>query len=163
MAFLEDALIDEMTIVPGRYSLYEPESKQGVNSLEYMVLDSQALQHLEIVESTSGKVQGSILHFIDHCKTQFGKRQLKRWLLSPLLNADKINSRYDAIEDLMCWQHETDVLRARLSKLPDLEKLLAKIFTYSIKHKVKAIYFEDVSLAKMKEFRTLLNCFSGFN
>ena len=50
-------------------------------------------------------------------------------------------------------------MRSRLSKLPDLEKLLAKIFTYSIKHHVKAIYFEDVSLQKMKEFRTLLTCF----
>ena len=50
-------------------------------------------------------------------------------------------------------------MRARLQKLPDLEKLLARIFTYSIKHSVKAIYFEDVSLIKMKEFRTLLNCF----
>ena len=50
------------------------------------------------------------------------------------------------------------MLRARLGKLPDLEKLMAKIFTYSIKHSVKAIYFQDVSLARMKEFRTLLNC-----
>jgi len=41
-----------------------------------------------------------------------------------------------------------------------LEKLLAKIFTYSIKHKVKAVYFEDVSLQKMREFRQLLSCFS---
>ena len=52
-------------------------------------------------------------------------------------------------------------MRAKLGKLPDLEKLLAKIFTYSIKHKVKAIYFEDVSLMKMKEFRTLLKVFKG--
>jgi hypothetical protein len=37
-----------------------------------------------------------------------------------------------------------------------MERLLAKIFTYSIRHKVKAIYFEDVSLVKMKEFRQLL-------
>ena len=44
----------------------------------------------------------------------------------------------------------------KFAKLPDLERLLAKIFAYSIKHKVKAIYFEDVSLVKMKEFRTLL-------
>ena len=50
-----------------------------------------------------------------------------------------------------------------MSKLPDLEKLLAKIFTYSIKHSVKAIYFEDVSLQKMKEFRLLLNSFKGLN
>lgn len=60
---------------------------------------------------------------------------------------------------MISFQHETDVLRARLGKLPDLEKLLAKIFTYSIKHSVKAIYFEDVSLQKMKEFRLLLNTF----
>lgn len=59
----------------------------------------------------------------------------------------------------MTFQSETDILRARLNKLPDLEKLLAKIFTYSIKHSVKAIYFEDVSLSKMKEFRTLLLSF----
>ena len=52
-------------------------------------------------------------------------------------------------------------MRARLGKLPDLEKLLAKIFTYSIKHSVKAIYFEDVSLQKMKEFRTLITCFKN--
>jgi hypothetical protein len=40
--------------------------------------------------------------------------------------------------------------------LPDLEKLIARIFTYSIKHKINAIYFEDVSLSKLKEFRLLL-------
>jgi DNA mismatch repair ATPase MutS len=79
--------------------------------------------------------------------------------MSPLLSIQKIESRLNAIEELMSFQHETDVLRARLGKLPDLEKLLAKIFTYSIKHSVKAIYFEDVSLQKMKEFRSLLLCF----
>jgi len=81
--------------------------------------------------------------------------------MAPLMNIDRINARYDAIEDMIEHQHETDVLRARLAKLPDLEKLLAKIFTYSIKHKVKAIYFEDVSLTKMKEFRQLLTCFDN--
>lgn len=54
-------------------------------------------------------------------------------------------------------------MRARFSKLPDLEKLLAKIFTYSVKHSVKAIYFEDVNLAKMKDFRTLQLFFKEFS
>ena len=49
-----------------------------------------------------------------------------------------------------------ELVRNRLVRLPDIEKLLAKIFTYSIKQRVKAIYFEDVSLLKMKEFRMLL-------
>ena len=81
--------------------------------------------------------------------------------MAPLMSIERIEARLDAITDLICFQSETDQLRARMAKLPDLEKLLAKIFTYSIKHSVKAIYFEDVSLQKMKEFRTLLNCFAG--
>ena len=80
-----------------------------------------------------------------------------------MTNIEKIEARLDAITDLMTFQSETDILRARLKKLPDLEKLLAKIFTYSIKHSVKAIYFEDVSLQKMKEFRTLINCFKNID
>ena len=81
--------------------------------------------------------------------------------MAPLLDVDRIEARLDAIEDLLVNQHEADELRAKLGKMPDLEKLLAKIFTYSIKHKVKAIYFEDVSLIKMKEFRSLLKCLGG--
>lgn len=81
--------------------------------------------------------------------------------MAPLTSIDKIEARLDAITDLMTFQSETDSMRARFAKLPDLEKLLAKIFTYSIKHSVKAIYFEDVSLQKMKEFRTLLMCFKN--
>ena len=80
--------------------------------------------------------------------------------MAPLLKTEKIEARLDAVEDMIQHQSETDMLRANMGKLPDLEKLLAKIFTYSIKHSVKAIYFEDVSLQKMRDFRTLLNAFN---
>lgn len=60
-------------------------------------------------------------------------------------------------------QYETDVFRSKVAKLPDLEKLLAKIYTYSIKHRVKAIYFENVSLMKLREFRILIKNFKGLN
>jgi len=106
-------------------------------------------------------VEGSLFHYVDNCKTSFGKRQLKRWLLSPLMNIEKINQRLDSIEDLIDNQYETDVFRSKLGKLPDLEKLLAKLYTYSVKHKVKAIYFENVSLIKLREFRTVLRHFKG--
>ena len=33
IAFLTDALIDEQTIVPGKYEIYEPEAKQGTRGL----------------------------------------------------------------------------------------------------------------------------------
>lgn len=59
----------------------------------------------------------------------------------------------------MLHEHATCRMRTSLKKLPDLEKLLAKLFTFSIKHSVEAIYFEDVSLAKLREFRQVLECF----
>lgn len=152
MAFLEESLLSDMTLTTGEFLLYTPETQ---THLDYMVLDSQALQHLEVVESSSGKVEGSLFHFVDHCKTGFGKRQLRRWLLSPLTDIKRLNERLDAVEDLMEHQFESDVLRSKLAKLPDLEKLVAKLYTYSVKHKVKAIYFENVSLIKMREFKQL--------
>ena len=61
VAFLTDALIDDQTLKPGTYWEYSPEScSDPTESLEYMVLDAQALQHLEIVESFSGKEDGSL-------------------------------------------------------------------------------------------------------
>ena len=100
IAFLQDVQIAEQTISRGRISLYEPESKL-CGGLDYMVLDAQALQHLEIVEAADGKVKGTLLNYVDLCSTLFGKRQMKRWLLAPLFNKTKINERLDAVTDLM--------------------------------------------------------------
>ena len=72
------------------------------------------------------------------------------------MNIEKLNDRLDALEDLIQNQYETDVFRSKIARIPDLEKLVAKLYTYSIKHKIKAIYFENVSLNKMKEFRQVL-------
>ena len=88
---MEEALLSEMTIPTGEFELYSPESSQI--QPDNMILDSQALQHLEVVESAAGIFEGSLLHFIDHCKTAFGRRQLKRWLVSPLQNIEKIVDR----------------------------------------------------------------------
>ena len=43
IAFLTDALIDERTIVPGEFQIYNPEGMQGTEGIQHMVLDAQAL------------------------------------------------------------------------------------------------------------------------
>jgi DNA mismatch repair ATPase MutS len=48
----------------------------------------------------------TLFDFIDHCKTSFGKRLLKKWLLQPLTDVAKIDSRLDSIEDLMTHPHD---------------------------------------------------------
>lgn len=47
IAFLEEALMADMMIHTGEYHLYTPETLEREH--EHMVLDSQALEHLEIV------------------------------------------------------------------------------------------------------------------
>jgi len=58
----------------------------------HMVLDSQAVEHLELTESTNQRNlnKGTLFSFIDHTNTAFGKRMLKRWLLAPLNDVTKL-------------------------------------------------------------------------
>ena len=78
---------------------------------DYMVLDSQALEHLEIIQAATGAFEGSLFHYVDHCRTSFGRRLLKRWLISPLACLEKIIDRQDAVDDLIKRQYQTDLLR----------------------------------------------------
>lgn len=64
-----------------------------------MVMDSQALQHLEVFETPLGE-KDALFSKLDRTATKFGKRLLRRWLMQPLLDYRKINSRLDAVEDL---------------------------------------------------------------
>ena len=49
-----------------------------------------------------------------------------------------------------------DLFRHKLGKILDLEKLIAKTYTYSIQHKVKAVYFENVSSNRLREFKQVI-------
>lgn len=50
-------------------------------------------------EATS--VRGSLLHLMDRTSTPFGARLLRGWLAEPLADADAINGRLDAVEELV--------------------------------------------------------------
>lgn len=102
---------------------------------------------------------GSLFSFINKCKTPFGTRLLKRWLLAPLISIEKICERLDAVEDLIKFPKEIEEFKSKLVRIGDLEKRLSKIYTYSIRHSVKAIYFENISFTKLKEFKSLLKTF----
>ena len=122
-----------------------------------MILDSQALQHLEIFETSEG-ITGSLFNTLDRTKTKFGKRLLRRWLTLPLLNTFHIEQRLNAIEDLEKFSIQRKNVASDLKKLPDLEKLVNKLYHYAVKttSASKAIYFEDISTNRLKEYRMLL-------
>ena len=153
--YLERHLIAEQTLPLGEYKEFDPK-KSMVTTL---VMDSQAIQHLEIleVEKTTQKWrEGSLIDYLDRTTTLFGKRMLERWIWSPLTDTDKINDRLDWIEDLTSNSVLMANFRTKLKTLPDLEKLLGKLYKYSIKQSVKVVYFENLSVNKIKEFHDLI-------
>jgi DNA mismatch repair protein MSH6 len=126
-----------------------------------MVIDAQAIEHLELLEIPNRSrftKEGSFFSFMaSGCSTAFGKRLLKRWVCSPLKDAGKVNERLDAVTDLVMNEMIRDKLQAKLKKLPDLERMLSRIYTYSQRSSVKAIYIDISVITRLDEFNALLS------
>ena len=44
-----------------------------------------------------------------------------------------------------------------------MERMMSKVFTYSVRTSVKAVYFENVSFQKLRELKSLLRNFREFS
>ena len=156
ISYLQKAMLDDQVIQLASYQLYDPEMIKSSK----MILDSQALEHLQILEvqgATKKENTGSLFKILDHTWTKFGKRNFKRWVTTPLWSIDMINDRLDAVEDLMYHKDELNKFRELIKELPDLEKSLSTIYQYSITQNKRAIYFENINLKKLKEFYDLIS------
>src|SRR6202000_3176656 len=95
---------------------------------EYVWLDRFTVRNLELVQPVydGGK---SLLHVLDHNVTPMGSRLLRRWLLLPLKDLNRINQRLSVVETFVKeneLNHKTSVL---LKQLGDLERLIARVPT----------------------------------
>lgn len=85
MSYLDTILIKEKVLESARFCIYDPEASR----LNYMMLDNQALFHLEILNSNSqaGKSnEYSLFGCIDRTVTAGGRRRLRKWICAPLYN-----------------------------------------------------------------------------
>ena len=99
-SYFRASLILEKIISIGKFKPYD----QGWLEHKHMVLDTQALQHLDIFETSIGKTRssaGSLNEYLDKCCTLYGKRMLKKWIAAPWLDEKKIGLRLDAVENLI--------------------------------------------------------------
>ncbi|HEY2107066.1 MAG TPA: DNA mismatch repair protein MutS [Candidatus Binataceae bacterium] len=93
---------------------------------QYLQVDEVSRSHLELVVSSDGSRQGSLLSIVDQTRTAAGARTLASWLLYPLLDIDAIHRRQDAIEELF----EADLggaITAALGRIGDLERLVGRV------------------------------------
>jgi len=95
---------------------------------EFMPLDASSRRNLEISATMrSGSKKGSLLGVLDKTTTSMGARLLKNWMEQPLLDAAEINKRLDCIDELKADPLCREELKAYLSSVYDMERLLSKI------------------------------------
>ncbi|KAI3403129.2 MSH3 [Candida oxycetoniae] len=126
LKYLAEFKLSNIFTIPQNLSTFK-------DSRKYMILPANTLNALEIfTNSTNPKSpKGTLVWLLNHTRTRFGDRLLHKWLSRPLIERDRIEERYQAVEDLSNqFNHVVDSLIKQLTKIGknlDLEELLIKI------------------------------------
>ena len=95
---------------------------------DHMVLDEATRRNLELSETIlKSNEAGSLLGIIDKTATPMGKRKIRRWVNQPLIHADRINKRLDAVEYFVENGMERIELQKQFKKVSDIERIINRI------------------------------------
>jgi len=98
------------------------------NVEKYMSLDLNTRRNLELTEKMRDKSKkGTLLWVLDKTATSMGGRMLRRWINDPLIDVSEINSRLDAVKELVGSQMLKGEVVDSLKKVYDIERLIGKI------------------------------------
>ncbi|MBR0087308.1 MAG: DNA mismatch repair protein MutS [Lachnospiraceae bacterium] len=122
---------------------------------DYMLVDSATRRNLELTETMREKQKrGSLLWVLDHTRTAMGARELRKYIVEPLLSRERIEERLDAVEELKNDAILREELREYLNPVYDLERLLGRI-SYRSAGPRDLIAFKN-SIAMLPHIKTLL-------
>ncbi len=93
---------------------------------ESLLIDAVAQTHLELVTAASGNRAATLLGVIDATCTPAGARLLRRRLLAPLTDVERIRRRLDLVELFLFNPRVREQLRQALSQVGDLERLAVR-------------------------------------
>src|SRR5438105_7811388 len=82
-----------------------------------MPLDAATVRNLELP---------ALVSLIDHASTPVGARQLRAWMGAPLRDAESIQLRLAAVDELVSSAPQRDVLQAAFKPVGDLERLVSR-------------------------------------
>lgn len=127
---------------------------------KFMLIDSSSRRNLELVETLREKnKRGSLLWVLDKTKTAMGARTLRSYVEQPLIDAEKINERLEALEELNQSPMLRDEIREYLNPVYDLERLISRI-SYQSANPRDLIAFSS-SLEMLPYIRQIINDFNS--
>ena len=111
-----------------------------------MELDINTRRNLELTETMRDKSKkGSLFGILDKTKTGMGARRLKSWIDRPLIEADAINNRLEAVNEFVLKPELRDTLRDSLKKIHDIEMVLNDIISFYRKKGIRPNIYQSIS------------------
>jgi len=92
----------------------------------FVRLDKFTIHNLELLNAINNEGI-SLLNIIDNSLTPMGGRLLKRWIVFPLKDLNKIKERQNVVKSLITNQQLTEAIELELYKIGDLERIISKV------------------------------------
>jgi DNA mismatch repair protein MutS len=101
-------------------------SIQRIDQNEYLWMDRFTIRNLELLSSPVEN-GATLLKVLDNTCTPMGARLLKRWIVFPLKDIQKINERLNVVEHLILQSELRNKIVHALRQCGDLERMVSKI------------------------------------
>jgi len=93
---------------------------------QFVWLDRFTIRNLELVSSANENAT-TLLRVLDHTVTPMGSRLLRRWMLLPLKDVDRIRRRHSVVEHFAARIDELESMFSEIKHIGDLERLISKV------------------------------------
>jgi DNA mismatch repair protein MutS len=92
-------------------------------------LDQVTVRNLELIEPlfSAEDAKATLFHCLDECQTPMGKRLLRATILRPLVAAQALEARYEAVAEAHGDLLKREEIRRSFAGILDLERLLARL------------------------------------
>jgi DNA mismatch repair protein MutS len=92
-------------------------------------LDQVTVRNLELIEPlfVGQDSRATLFHTLDQCQTPMGKRLLRATILRPLVDAQALEARYEAVAEAQSDLLKREEIRRAFNGILDLERLLARL------------------------------------
>lgn len=97
-----------------------------LDNRRYMHLDRFTVRNLELIEPLSPEGK-SLLRVIDKTASPMGARLLRRWIMLPLLDIDKLKKRHDVVETFFKDNGLRERARECTRRVGDIERLGGRV------------------------------------
>ncbi|MCF0203110.1 MAG: DNA mismatch repair protein MutS [Bacteroidaceae bacterium] len=102
-----------------------------IDESKYVRLDKFTIRSLELLGSMQDDGK-SLLDVIDRTISPMGARLLRRWIVFPLMEKDRIDERLDIVEYFFRQPDYRQLLSEQLHRVGDMERIVSKVATQRI-------------------------------